>query len=250
MDLGQSPAVMGEKIHRLIRELTGSQDPYRQVKKRCNRLAMGMYGELSERIRSAEDPMGAAVRLAIAGNTIDFGVNSELGDEHIAQAIWESLTGELDEGALDEFREAISRAEEVLYIGDNAGEIVFDKLLIEQLPREKITFVVKSGPIINDATMEDAEAVGLRDVVKVIESGSAYPGTILGTCSEQLHERFDAADAVIAKGQGNYETLCDLKKDIFFLLKVKCKIIARDAGVKMGDAVLMRNENGVNCAKK
>ncbi|MCK4815836.1 DUF89 family protein, partial [bacterium] len=130
----------------------------------------------------------------------------------------------------------------ILYLADNAGEIVFDRLLIEQLPYEKITVVVKGKPVINDATMDDAEFAGLTEIVEVFDNGSDAPGTILQDCSQTFRDRFEDADLVIAKGQGNYETLSEVDKDIFFLLKVKCFIIARDIDCEVGEMILQRSK--------
>ncbi len=245
MDLRQSPPAMAQKIHRLIRKLTGVHDPYLQMKNRFNKLALKMYPELKERIEASADPLETAVRLAIAGNIIDLGVDAVLEESDVEKAITESLTEPLDMKALEEFSSATARANDILYLGDNAGEIVFDRLLIEQLPCENITFVVKAGPIINDATMEDAQIVGLTDIVKVIDNGSDAPGTILESCSRTFRRRFDEADLVIAKGQGNYETLSDVNKDIFFILRAKCPVIARHLGCKVGSLVLVKNEIGI-----
>jgi len=245
MDLRQSPPAMAQKIHRLIRKLTGVKDPYLQMKNRFNKLALQMYPELKDRIETSDDPFQTAVRLATAGNIIDLGVNSTLEESNVQKAINESLTEPLDMKALEEFSSATARANDILYLGDNAGEIVFDRLLIEQLPCENITFVVKADPIINDATMEDAQIVGLTDIVKVIDNGSDAPGTILESCSRTFRRRFDEVDLVIAKGQGNYETLSDVNKDIFFILRAKCPVIARHLGCKVGSFVLVKNEIGI-----
>jgi len=244
MDLRQSPPAMGQHIHRLIRELTGQDDPYRKAKDRFNRLALDVYPKLKGRVDGSADPLDTAIRLAIAGNVIDMGVNNHLTDEHVHQAIDHALEAPF-EVDLTGFAEVISRATDILYLADNAGEIVFDKLLIEQLPLEKVTVVVKGSPIINDATTEDAEAAGLTELVEVIDNGSDAPGTILDDCSDVFRQRFDKVGLVIAKGQGNYETLSDVNKDIFFILKAKCPVIARDLGCKVGSLVLRRS----SCAK-
>jgi uncharacterized protein with ATP-grasp and redox domains len=144
---------------------------------------------------------------------------------------------------VEQLRSDAECAQNILYLVDNAGEIAFDRLLIEQLPTEKITVVVKGKPVINDATMEDAEFVGLTDIVEVIDNGSDAPGTILETCSQNFRDRFEEADLVIAKGQGNYETLSDLDKNIFFILKAKCPVIARDIGCEIGDMILCHNSS-------
>lgn len=238
MDLNQSPPAMAQKIHRFIREITGVHDPYLEVKNRFNRLALQMYPELKQQVEASTDPLEAAVRLAIAGNVIDFGVDSAVEQSRVERTIAESLTDPFDRENLETFKDAISRAEEILYLGDNAGEIVFDRLLIERLPCEKITFVVKGGPILNDAVMEDAQIVGLTDVVDVIDNGSDAPGTILESCSEAFRHRFDESDLVIAKGQGNYETLSEVDKNIFFLVMPKCSVLARHLGREIGSLVL------------
>ena len=238
MDLMQSPPAMAQKIHRFIREITGVQDPYREVKNRFNRLALQMYPELKHQVEASADPLDTAVRLAIAGNIIDFGVDSAVEESRVESAIAEALTGLLDKEMLEEFGDAMSRAEDILYLGDNAGEIVFDRLLIEQLPCEKITFVVKGRPILNDAVMEDAQIVGLTDMVDVIDNGSDAPGTILESCSETFRRRFDQSDLIITKGQGNYETLSEVDKNIFFLVRPKCSVLAQHLGREIGSLVL------------
>jgi len=165
MDFRQSPPAMAQKIHRFIRELTGVNDPYPELKNLFNRSALQMYPNLKKIIETNIDPLETAVRLAIAGNIIDFGVCSVVEQSQVEKTIAESLTAPLDAQALESFRKATSEAKDILYIGDNAGKIVFDRLLIEQLQCEKITFVVKGSPILNDATMEDAQVVGLTDLV-------------------------------------------------------------------------------------
>jgi len=240
MDLRQSPPEMGQHIHRLIRELTGERDPYRRIKERFNRLALDLYPELEARLQSSTDPMATAVRLAIAGNVIDFGVNSHLNEAHVHQAIEQALTTPFD-GDVETFAAAVSDAEGILFLADNAGEIVFDRLLIEQMPPGKVTVTVKGSPVINDATMEDAETAGLTELVEVIDNGSDAPGTILEDCSEGFRRRFDKADLIIAKGQGNYETLSEVEKDIFFILKAKCPVIARHLGCQVDSMVLRRS---------
>ncbi|KPJ68427.1 MAG: hypothetical protein AMJ43_00385 [Coxiella sp. DG_40] len=242
MDLRQSPPAIASKIHRMIRKLTGVCDPYLEVKNHFNKLALKMYPELRQRIETTVDPLEMAIRLAIAGNIIDLGVNAVLEESNVEKAIDESLTSPLDTEALEEFRNATAHAREILYIGDNAGEIVFDRLLIEQLTTENITFVVKGAPIINDATIEDAQIAGLTDIVNVIDNGSDAPGTILETCSQDFRRRFNEADLIIAKGQGNYETLSDADKDVFFILRAKCPVIARHLGCEIGDLVLKKNK--------
>ena len=242
LDISQSPPAIGQQMHRLIRELIGNNDPYHRIKEQFNNLALKLYPELEERVRESEDPFATAVRLAIAGNIIDFGVKTSLAESDVEKTIEQSLNGHLDDTQIQEFKDAVTEAEKILYLADNAGEIVFDRFLIEQLPTQRVTVVVKGEPVINDATMEDAKTAGLTNKVEVIDNGSDGPGTILETCSQAFRNRFEDADLIIAKGQGNYETLSDLDKNIFFILKAKCPVIARDLGCEVGEMILRKSE--------
>jgi uncharacterized protein with ATP-grasp and redox domains len=233
-DLRRTPPEIGAFIHALVREKTGVADPYRQAKDHSNRLALELYPSLRQRVTSSADPWETSLRLAIAGNIIDLGFKKDVNLADIQRSIDESLVQSLPDGASQRLKEAVTQAKSILYLGDNAGEIVFDRVFIEGMPKEKITFVVRGHPIINDATMEDAQAVGMTDLVHVIDNGSDIPGTLLSGCSQEFIEHYNRADLIIAKGQGNYETLDDPGKSICFLFRVKCPVVARDAGLEMG----------------
>jgi uncharacterized protein with ATP-grasp and redox domains len=240
MDLLQTPPEMGQRIHRMIRELTGCNDPYREFKHWANSSALELLPKLRGLIEDADDPVEMALRISIAGNVIDFGAKPQMGEINVRDAIDESLVLPLD-GDLEEFRDAVSMANDILYLLDNSGEIVFDGLLIEYLGAKNITAVVRGAPVINDSTMVDAEECGITKLVAVIDNGSDVPGTLLDECSDEFRRRFDAADLIIAKGQGNYETLSEADADIFFILKVKCAVIAKDIGCDVGSMVLKRS---------
>ena len=212
-------------------------DPYQEVKRRYNDLALKLYPRLKELLDGAKEPLLTAIRLAIAGNIIDFGISSEFDLE---QTIQESLTKEFSIFDYDLFLEILTAAESILYIGDNTGEIVLDKLLIEELlKREKdVTYVVRGGSAINDVTLEDARYVGIDRIVEVITTGTALPGTIVKNAYPDFVARFHAADLIIAKGQGNFEGLSDEPRAITFLLKAKCTLIANELGVEPGAMVL------------
>jgi len=242
LDMSQSPPAIGQQTHRLIRKLVGNNDPYHQMKKRFNNLALKLYPGLEERVGKSEDPFATAVRLAIAGNIIDFGVKTSLAESEVEKTIEQSLNGHLDNNKIQKLKDAVTKAEKILYLADNAGEIVFDRLLIEQLPTEKVAAAVKAVPVINDATMEDAQLAGLTKIVEVIDNGSDAPGTILESCSQSFRDRFDKADLIIAKGQGNYETLSDIDKNIFFILKAKCPVIAGHLGCEVGEMILRKSD--------
>jgi uncharacterized protein with ATP-grasp and redox domains len=135
------------------------------------------------------------------------------------------------------FKQELNKAKEILYIGDNAGEAVFDKILIKELGKP-VTFVVREIPVINDITFKEAKQIGIDKIAKIISSGSTAPGTILKSCNDDFLEKFENADMIISKGQGNYEGLSGIKKPIFFLLKAKCPVIAKNIGVKENDIIL------------
>ncbi len=179
-----------------------------------------------------------AVRYAIAGNIIDFGVQSEIDDAIIHDTLDRAVRAHIPANTLCEFRNAVELADDILYLGDNAGEIVLDRLLIEQLHYEKVTYAVRGRPIINDATFADAQFTGITDLVEVIDNGSDAPGTILDDCSQEFRRRFEQADLIIAKGQGNYESLSNSAGNIVFVLMAKCPVIARDIGYNVGSFVL------------
>jgi damage-control phosphatase, subfamily I len=240
MDFRRPPAVMAQSIHRRIREATGNADPYVEQKRRLNDVALELFPVFSQRIEKAGNPLELAVRLAIAGNIMDIAVKTDLGEGEVLASFDDCLAAPLGR-QIDEFAEAVEKANDILYLADNAGEIVFDRLLLEQLPRRKVTVAVRGKPVINDATMADAEYIGLPEITKVIGNGSDAPGTILSDCSDAFRRHFERADMIISKGQGNYETLADCQRPIWFLLRVKCPIIARDLKCPVGTTILRRS---------
>lgn len=152
MDLDQSPPAMAQRTHRRVREITGVKDPDREAKDRLNRMAMEMIPKLRSEVESASDPLLMAAHLAIAGNVIDMGINGNLTEVDMRQAVNQALT-EPFFGELDGFRQAVEKAQSILYLVDYAGEIAFDRLLVEQILPERVTFVVRGAPVINDATL-------------------------------------------------------------------------------------------------
>lgn len=242
MDLSESPPVMAQKIHRVIRQLAETKDPYELLKQRFNEFALNIFPKFQDLVSISVNPFEAAVRLAIAGNIIDLGVKCSLGPVEVEKIIEQAMTEPFDMSDLKAFHGATDRAEDILYLADNAGEIVFDKPLLEQVGPSKITFVVKGAPVINDATFNDAEKTGITKLVEVIDNGDDAPGTILESCSEEFQQRFEEADLIIAKGQGNFETLSDVDKNMFFVLKAKCPVIAGHLGCPVGTLVLRKNK--------
>jgi uncharacterized protein with ATP-grasp and redox domains len=248
LDWTLSAPVLTQQVHRLIRQLTRNSDPYAVVKERMNRWAAELYPTWHRLFHEAHTPLEAAVRLAIVGNLLDVGPKMQLDDDVLHAAFEEALTAPLL-GSVAELSDAIRSSRSILYLADNAGEIVFDRDLLAQLPRDNCTVAVRGTPILNDATLADAEQASLPDFCEIISNGSDAPGTLLEDCSPEFRARFEAADLVIAKGQGNYESLAGVDRRIFFLLKVKCPILAESIGCPCGSLVL-RNQSAKNTESK
>ena len=238
MSLAETPVLLGGRVRRRPREMTGVDDPYQAAKVHQNQMVQKLLPDLRMALEAAPDRLAMAVRLAIAGNVIDMGVNGNITESDVRRSIQHALA-EAFWGDWEAFRQAVSKAGSILYLADNAGEILFDRLLIEELLPERVTLAVRGAPVLNDATMADARAAGLHEIVEIIDNGSDIAGTVLKECSRNFLDRFSGADMILAKGQGNFETLSDEPGNIFFLFKAKCAVIAAHAGVPVGAHVLV-----------
>jgi uncharacterized protein with ATP-grasp and redox domains len=234
LDPASTPPEIGDAIHRIVRQETGGSDPYADAKREATEQALALYPRLKALVEKASHPLETAVRLAIAGNIIDLAPDSSYD-------LWATVERVLEQPfAIEDiraFRKALTSTDRILYLADNAGETVFDRLLIETMGKA-VTYAVKAGPILNDATMEDAIAAGLLRVAEVVSTGSDAPGTVLRSCATEFRDLYDQAQMIVAKGQANYETLSGEGERLFFLLQAKCPVIARDVGVEVGDIVL------------
>ena len=229
------PPQIARKVHRIVKKVTKNNDPYKKVKDRYNRKALKMFPSLKQKVAESKDRLLTATKLAIAGNIIDFGPSSKF---NLEKTIEEVLVQDFAINHFNRFREVLQKSERVVYLGDNTGEIVFDRILLEELKDKEITFVVKGGPIINDATVEDAKFAGIDKIARILTVSNGEPGTGPDRKSKRFINFLKGADIVISKGQGNYEALSEVDANIFFLLKVKCPTIARDIGVKVGGIVV------------
>jgi len=237
----KTPAHVTSAMHRRIRRLLKA-DPFRGVKARYNAIALKMYPELKEKVATSPRPLITAARLAIAGNIIDFGIYDSVDIMGTVERALD-LNSALDVDDSDDFLLEVEEKEQVLYLLDNSGEVVFDRILIEELIARgrNVTAVVKAGPVINDCTMEDATGAGLAGLCKIIDNGSDHVGTILEQCSMGFQERFGRRDQlVISKGQGNFETLMHEGSRIYFLFQAKCLVVARLLGLGQGAMLLAR----------
>ncbi len=202
------------------------RDRYRKEKERSNAFVMERFTEISRRAEQAEDPVLAGLQMAILGNYLDFSaLQGQVSFEKLDEMIAGALQIELDEAVLRRFKQELSVAERLLYITDNAGEIGFDRICARQLqrvyPRLRITFCVRGGPALNDATREDAVAVGVE--FPVIDNGTCIPGTELSALSQKAKKAMDSADVILAKGMANVETLYGCDYNIYYAFLIKCQ---------------------------
>jgi len=234
-----TPPEVGEYIYRMVRERSGTEDPYRSQKHSQNRAVEAIFPWLESVVREAGDPLEMAVRLSIAGNAVDPGAQESFDLEASVSAAVSK------EGALEgygELRSELKNASSVLLVLDNCGEVVFDRLLaariLESFPVD-LVFAVRGGPIINDVTMAEALEVGLEALGRVISSGMEMPGTVVDRATPEFRRAFDEADVVISKGQGNWETLEGSDRKVFFLFQAKCPAVAAMNGCPEGSLLLL-----------
>ncbi|NPA32838.1 MAG: DUF89 domain-containing protein [Aquificae bacterium] len=233
-----SPAYYAYFIQKIVKEITGSEDPFYELKKKANRVALSLLREkLLPEFERQKDKLRFALKVSAVGNAIDFAVKGDFNPEG---EVLKLLNKDFYVFDYDKLLERLPSAKLVFIIGDNAGEIAFDKLLVSALKDlgKEVVYGVKGKPILNDATMEDAREVSMTELCKVIDNGSDKVGTWLEDCSEEFRRVFWDADVVISKGQANFETLANTERDLFFLLLAKCDPIGNETGGRKGELIL------------
>ncbi len=241
------PPLISEHVYGAIKHTLGIDDPYAQIKKKYNDIALNYVGFVKERIKNSDTPLVCALKFSLAGNIIDFG--SEIKTFNIEETLHEVMKNGFDSEDISLFKERLKNAKRLILIADNAGEAVFDTILLETIkeiyPSIKIYVFVRAGAIINDVTLEDALYIGMGRVAKVIETKKPIPGFWPYYCWGECKSIWDSADIVISKGQGNFETLTEIADDrIFFLFIVKCKVVAEYINIKKFSKIFIRNSFG------
>jgi uncharacterized protein with ATP-grasp and redox domains len=239
LDPESTPPMTSDLIHRLIREVSASSDPYQRMKEKSTQEALALYPQLKELIQQSSDRFETAVKLAIAGNIIDLSVSEQYD---LLGSIERVLNQPLTPNDTPQLKAAIERSPWVLYLADNAGETVFDRLLIEEILPRPVIYVVKSGPALNDATLGDARAAGLDQVAELRTTGYDGIGVFFDKSSPEFLELFDNSQVIIAKGMANYETLSECGDRLFFLLQIKCEVIAQDVGKPLGSLMVAQGK--------
>jgi uncharacterized protein with ATP-grasp and redox domains len=233
IDLSLSPPEQARLIHQIIKTASGVTDPYKGEKDGSTEFALKIMPDVREKIKNSDNEFESIVRLVIAGNIIDYGAIRDFDLNTAKKRIFEVFDMPIDIEAVHKLEKYMDKAKKIFYIADNCGEAVFDRLLIERYSN-KITLGVRGEPILNDITPREIKASQL-DLVPYIHTGDMTPGVSLTHSSQEFIDEMRSSDLVISKGQGNFETLNDYDRPIFFLLRVKCQIIANLIGnVELG----------------
>lgn len=236
VDYTQRSTTINREVKNIVCKISGLTDPFKPLKYKVNQKALEYYEKYAPIIKSNANPIQKAMRLAIAGNIIDFGPTHNFDIESKIEEVFNAKFPIDDSKSLIN---EIKKAKSILYIGDNTGEIVFDKLFLETINHKNVTFVVREKPILNDSTREDAIFVGIDKLAKVITTGDDAPGVLLESVSEEFLQHYNSADLIISKGQGNFEGLGHITdKNIYFLFTVKCKLISESIKVPIGKSIV------------
>ncbi len=234
-----SPPKIAQEMYKIVKNETGNKDPYKEIKYKYNKLCMDIYEKLKNKIINNKKPIYETLKLSIIGNIIDFAPN------HSFNLIETISKLESIEFAINDSKNLfndIKNANSILFLGDNSGEIVFDKLFLETINHPNVIYAVRGKPILNDSTIEDADFVGITKLAKIIDTGIDFPGIDFEQSSSEFKKIYKDTDFIISKGQGNYESLNEIKnKKIYFLLMAKCDPVAHQLGVKKGDIVVVGN---------
>ena len=222
-----SAPLLDARIVRLRREFLGIQEDYAQIKRKFNALLMGVYDRLRARVRGAQDPLYAALQFSMVGNYIDFNLLGDVDPDEVLRLLDEAADRELDAAEYAHLRDDLARGGELVFVHDNCGEVVLDKLLIETVralyPNIHAVSLVRGGPVANDATRDDAAQIGLAEVSEVLDNGLRdIPGTQVDQLPEAVRKRMEGAALIIAKGQGNFESMIDCGLNVYYLLLSKC----------------------------
>ena len=232
-------------IQKVVKDAFPGMDPFSELKQNFNKLCMDSFDEYIKKINDSSDRFETALKLCLAGNSIDVMQGIKMNHGVLIKAIENALKQPLNKKVMEKLKSALQKSSNILFIGDNAGEIVFDRIFIDYINSEfnkagHITYAVRGSAALNDVTIKDALMVGMDKSAKVITTGIDMPAAYLPYCSKEFNEAYDAADCIISKGQGNLEALLEENKNIFFLLKIKCNVIAKilDHKYKVDEVVI------------
>lgn len=250
-DDDSSAPYVAHKIQRVFKQYLQDPDLYQKEKQYYNNEILKLEGRLHSLINSADDPLNTALKLAAAGNVIDFGPGYELSREKVLTVIHQTLDQNISPEVFAALKSNLDSSRRLLYLGDNCGEIVFDKLFIRTLKEHyshlKVQFAARGGPVLNDVTKEDAYMVGMDEYAEVIDNGTDIQGTELALCPQEFQDIFQAADVIIAKGQGNFESLYgNGRENIYYIFLCKCNVFMQRCGARQNEVILMADGGVAN----
>lgn len=231
------------KTQLILKDILKNPDPYQKEKHYYNAEMLKLENSFEKLITSADDQLSTGLKLAAAGNIIDSGPGYDLSREKVLQVIQQTLDRKFPEGEFARLKDGLQRSRSLLYLGDNAGEIVLDKLFIRTIKAHyshlEIMFATRGEAVLNDVTKEDACLVGMHTYARIISNGSGMPGTELQYCSPEFRNAFNESDIVIAKGQGNFESLHGCNKEgLYYLFLCKCDVLLERFGATKSDIIL------------
>jgi len=250
--LSETPKSVGapvivRTINQIQKEMFGYNKDYTHIKSHFNELMMEKAHTVRDKLNKSEDSLRLAIQYAMTGNYIDFGTMNSVDEEQLNRLLDQASENHVDEKEYASLKADFEKAKSIVYLTDNCGEIVMDKLLIEEIqklnPKTEVTVIVRGKPVLNDATMEDAIQVGLTEMVNVIGNGSEIAGTYLEEISEEAKNLIDDADVILAKGQGNFETLRMCGKNIYYIFMCKCDMFAKRFQVPKYYGMLIHDKN-------
>ena len=240
-----SAPVISKDIKQLQYEMFGIKDDFDQIKYHFNELMMTFEKEVQTSIEQSKDPLYQAINYAMIGNYIDFGAMDSVDESYLEELLFSASQRSFDATSYQTLQEDLTKAKKVVYLTDNCGEIVMDKLLIQtiqkQYPQVEMTVMVRGKPIINDATIVDAKQVGLDQIATILPNGSGIPGTHYEDLSQEAKNTLDTADVILAKGQGNFETMRMCGKNVYYIFLCKCEMFARQFDVPRFTGILIND---------
>ena len=247
-----SSPVLSKKIKELQADMFDIHDDYEEIKRHFNHLMESFENPIMEDVNQSKDPLYLAIEYAMLGNYIDFGAMDSVDENYLKELLKTARDRDFDKVQYERLKSDLEKGKKLVFLTDNCGEIVMDKILIRTIqklyPHLKVSVLVRGKPIINDATIEDAKQVGLDKIAHVIPNGSGIPGTFYEELSPEAKKEIDTADIILAKGQGNFETLRMCHKNVYYIFLCKCEMFARIFDVPRFTGILINDEEVIKRA--
>lgn len=247
-----SSPVLSKKIKELQADMFGIHEDYEKIKSHFNRLMLSFEDQIMKDVNQSEDPLYLAIEYAMLGNYIDFGAMDSVDEDYLKELLKTAKNRDFDKTQYERLKTDLEKGKKLIFLTDNCGEIVMDKILIRTIqrlyPHIHVSVIVRGKPIINDATMKDAKQVGMDQIAHVIPNGSGIPGTFYEELSQEAQNEMDTADIILAKGQGNFETLRMCQRNVYYIFLCKCEMFARIFGVPRFTGILINDEEVIKKA--